>query len=666
MSTFQEIADSSTFILKLVNPKFKIYPQINKKVLIQGSAIFILVVSVLVIIGWLFKIRMLLSIVPGAPTMKFNTALSFLIVGSIIFLYLKKKKSSMVITLLSILLCSVSIFTLFPYFFELRFNIDNLIVSDRYSRKFPGRMSIATTICFLVFSTASLGKLSKVKSFQKISDLLVLGIGIVSLQVIVTYILQILAKSSVLVFNSMAIHTAILFLLISIAFSAMSSKGGYTYLLYENHTGSKLARTLVPFVIMLPICLSFLLLFVLNNEWITTDVSISLYTIAYTVLSLLYLYHLTNRLNKADIKKKQLESSLYNTNQELMQFKYALDKSSIVMINDPRGIIEYVNDKFCEISKFTREEILGKSEKVLRSGHHSKNFHRKMYETISNGEVWLGGVKKMDKYGVYYWVQTAVIPFKNKSGDIYQYLTIGQDITRHKWLSSQYENLKLKTKEMEQFTYIASHDLQEPLRTVKGMSNILQQEYSNKLDKDGNACLEYITSATDRMSHLIKALLDYSRIGIHQKREKIDCNEVIDIVCKDLAIIIKETKTVITVDPLPTLLVYPMEFRLLLQNLVSNAIKFRQENKTPKIHIGSEKKDKTILFSVKDNGIGIEKKHKRIIFAIFKRLHSLDEFEGTGIGLAHSEKIVHLHGGEIWVDSKLGEGSTFYFTIPLI
>lgn len=568
------------------------------------------------------------------------------------FLYAGKEKNTLYLGVISGLLLGGSVLTLAPYFFNVSFSIDTLFVPDPYSTTFPGRMARATGICFLIYSLAVFGKLSGLKYVQKTADFLAVAIGVISLQVIVTYILQINAISSVLIFNSMAIHTAVLLLLTSFVFYTISKRNESDTVARQPHAGSKLARNLIPFVIALPIVLSFSLIYILNKNWLSTDVSISLYTITYIVLSLLYMYTVTGRLNKADIVREQLERSLFNTNQELMQFKYALDASSIVMITDTEGIITYVNDKFCEISKCKREEAIGTSEKAFRSGHHSKNFHRKMFEQISNGMVWSGGVKKKDLNGNLFWIQTAVVPFKDEKGNVYQYLTIGQDISRQKWLATQYESLKLKTKEMEQFTYIASHDLQEPLRTVRGMSNILQKEYTEKLDKDGTLCVDYIAEATDRMSELIKALLDYSRIGIHQKRKRIDCNTLIDIVLTDLSVSIQEANATVTHDQLPSLLVYPIEFRLLLQNLISNAIKFRKKDEAPKVHVSSVKKDQVVTFSVKDNGIGIEEKYSRTIFAIFKRLHAKDEFEGTGIGLAHCEKIVHLHGGDIWVTSE--------------
>ena len=196
------------------------------------------------------------------------------------------------------------------------------------------------------------------------------------------------------------------------------------------------------------------------------------------------------------------------------------------------------------------------------------------------------------------------------------------------------------------------------------MIGILQEQYSSQLDEDAKLALNFMTEATDRMSELIKGLLDYSRIGGGQELMTFDSNETISVITKDLATIMESTNTIITKDKLPILKAYSTEVRLLFQNLISNAIKFQKDGVLPKIHISAQEDNDYWKFSVKDNGIGIPEKDSRNVFAIFQRLNKRNDYEGTGIGLAHCEKIVHLHGGEIWVDSKINEGSIFYFTIP--
>jgi signal transduction histidine kinase len=218
-------------------------------------------------------------------------------------------------------------------------------------------------------------------------------------------------------------------------------------------------------------------------------------------------------------------------------------------------------------------------------------------------------------------------------------------------------------KELEQFAYISSHDLQEPLRTITNYVGLFQDKYKGKLDKDADKYLEFIDGATNRMKILIKEVLDYSRIGHDKPKVNIDCNQVLQDIMNDLSLTIHETNTIIKADRLPVIFGYP-EIKSLFQNLIINAVKYRKNETQPVINISVKDITDEWLFAFKDNGIGIDKDYHERIFDIFQKLHSQKQYPGTGIGLAVCKKIVEIHGGKIGVDSEPGKGSTFYFTIP--
>jgi len=220
-----------------------------------------------------------------------------------------------------------------------------------------------------------------------------------------------------------------------------------------------------------------------------------------------------------------------------------------------------------------------------------------------------------------------------------------------------------KNKELEQFAYVASHDLQEPLRTTSGFVELLQKEYRGRLDGNADKYLDYIVQASDRMKILIKDLLDYSRIGREKQSKEVDCNKLLNEVLADLHTIIKEGGATIHRENLPMMHAYPTELKLLFQNLIANSIKFRRPGAPSEIFISAVKEKAFWRFSFRDNGIGIDPSFQERIFIIFQRLHNRTEYEGSGIGLAHCKKIVELHGGTIGVTSKPGEGSDFHFTI---
>lgn len=225
------------------------------------------------------------------------------------------------------------------------------------------------------------------------------------------------------------------------------------------------------------------------------------------------------------------------------------------------------------------------------------------------------------------------------------------------------QELQNKNRELEQFAYIASHDLEEPLRTITGFVHLFRKQYHGKIDATADKYLDFIVQSSERMKMLIRDLLDYSKLGQEKKLQMTDCNQVMEEVLADLQKIIHETNTEIHAEALPVLQVYPTEFKLLLQNLITNAIKFRKHGETPRIRIASDNLSGYWKFTVSDNGIGIEKKHQERIFSIFQRLHSRTEYQGSGIGLAHCQKIVEMHRGRIYVQSEFGKGSIFIFTL---
>ncbi len=226
--------------------------------------------------------------------------------------------------------------------------------------------------------------------------------------------------------------------------------------------------------------------------------------------------------------------------------------------------------------------------------------------------------------------------------------------------------LKSKNEELEQFAYATAHDLQEPLRTITGFIDVLEKktsENSRALGGEERQYLNFIKSAATRMKNQIDGLLDHSRIGRRKEKLSININLLLSDIVEDLQQKIKETSAIIDIADMPIIKGYKMEMRLLFLNLLTNALKFSRRGIDPHIQVRCKEEDVQWVFSVKDNGLGIADEHKERIFKIFIRLKPREDYEGTGIGLAQVKKIVDLHNGDVQVDSKLGSGSTFRFTI---
>lgn len=226
------------------------------------------------------------------------------------------------------------------------------------------------------------------------------------------------------------------------------------------------------------------------------------------------------------------------------------------------------------------------------------------------------------------------------------------------------ENLARSNAELEQFAYVASHDLQEPLRAVSGCVQILQKRYHDQLDAYAGELIGHTVAGAARMQTLIHDLLAFSRIGTRGKEfEPTECNAVVNQALANLAVAVKESAAQVTVADLPTVQADATQLTHLFQNLIGNAVKYRGE-RAVEIHVAADRQQTGWRFRVRDNGIGIAPEYFARIFVIFQRLHTRKEYTGTGIGLAICKKVVERHGGRIWLESEPGNGSTFFFTLP--
>jgi PAS domain S-box-containing protein len=328
-----------------------------------------------------------------------------------------------------------------------------------------------------------------------------------------------------------------------------------------------------------------------------------------------------------------------------------------------------VNRPLCGILRFREDELIGRSVKEI-SHPDDRDVTDAQRAQVRAGERESVRFEKryIRKDGSTVWVSLGVALVRGAGGAPQYEIAMFDDITERKQaeaaLHEAHEELKRSNSDLEQFAYVASHDLQEPLRMVSSYTQLLGRRYGEKFDADAKEFMAYIVDGAARMQQLIQDLLAYSRVGTKDKDFKpVELAKPLRRAIANLKAAIDESGAAVTHDPLPTLVADEVQLAQLFQNLVGNALKFRSAC-APRIHVGVSEKGGGFEFEVRDNGIGIEPQYFERIFMVFQRLHNKSEYPGTGIGLAICKKVVERHGGQMRVESKPGEGSAFIFTLP--
>lgn len=357
------------------------------------------------------------------------------------------------------------------------------------------------------------------------------------------------------------------------------------------------------------------------------------------------------------------EQNLFKKSKEVKDIKAALDEAAIVSISNRKGKLTYVNDNFCSVSKFDKEELIGNKQPNM-AAFFETDFGKQILENIYNGTIWKGEVRHKAKDGTYYWENKTIVPFLNNRGIPYQYISIGTDITDRKNaeenLIAALNSLEKKNRELDEYAHVVSHDLKSPLRAIYNLSEWIVIDMPELPQKvKGN--FDLLRSRVSRMENLINGVLEYSRIGrVEIEKESVDLNDLLEQLVDS---IVPNNFEVSIGTNFPVVLAERILLQQVFTNLISNAVKHNDKS-LGKIECTYQSLTDFHEFTIKDNGPGIAETYQQKVFKVFQTIEARDVRESTGIGLSIVKKIVEEKGGVVYIKSQEGAGCSFILTIP--
>ena len=635
----------------------------------RTSSILIAILGILMLLGWIFNISIFESPGPSFSTVKSDLALCFVLIGLSLWLLQTKvinKHNQKIVYILAGIVVLMGVLTLIEYIFSFNIGIDQILFKETpgaINTLYPNRMEFIAALNISLIGIAIL-LLSKGIKKHEPAQYLGIAVGILSLMAFMGYIYHISNHYMDYNYTETAIYAAILFLLVSSSILFTHPDKGIMQSLTGTGLGSTFAWRLIPASIVTALLLGYFHLLGQQDGFYDTPFETTALVISMILILLVIIWININSLNKIDYKHRESEEDVKKLTNIVNSSKDAIISGSL------NSLISSWNRGAEKIYGYSAHEMIGNPISNLMSPSEWKKFSKLEEEVKKGKSIGPYEAKRLKNDGTEMYVSVTLSPIKNYEEKITGIAIIARDISKRKKIEGELKDtiaeLKRSNYELQQFAYITSHDLQEPLRAIASFAQLLERRYKNRLDSDADEYIDFVVDSAVRMKEMIQGLLYYSRVGTRgEKFRLINAEKALKDALSNLKLVIKENKAKITYDKLPVLTADKGQLIQLFQNLIENAIKFKKPDIPPQIHISSRKDKEMYIFSVTDNGIGMEPQYTGKIFEVFKRLHTIDEYKGAGIGLAISKRIIERHMGKIWVESELNRGSTFYFSIPL-
>ena len=633
------------------------------------------------LMAWLLQLKTF--VYPEWYTLKANTSLCLVLLGGALWLALAVRSTARPLRsgqFLSAMAVLIALATLAQYVLDRDLGIDEFLAHDIVDTGNPGRMSIETAGTIVLIGTAIALLETGFARRWLIAPLTVSAAMIASL-IVLGHLFEVPRITHQGDSARMSLVSGFTFFVLALGTLLAVAETGPAWLIWRPTIGGARLRGRLPFAVLIPAVLGAVQHFGVKEGWFTIEVGATLLVFAIVWSLLALLIWEASHLWKAE-----------SANQLFGQLIEGVQDYAIFTLH-ANGIVSSWNEGAEHMTQYKADEIIGRhiltfySPEDLRNGGPDDE----LAAAARNGRVEREGWRAR-KDGSRFWASAITTAMRDPDGRLTGYSRITRDLTdrrrdeeqlrrlnveleakvnertrelalRNQELIRSIKELKRSNEELEQFAYVASHDLQEPLRMVANYTQLLARHYQGQLDEEADEFIGYAVEGAKRMQVLINDLLFFSRVGTRAKVfEPVDLDEVLESTLHDLEMAIEESGARVTCDDLPVVLGDKSQIGQLLLNIIGNAIKFRGAV-PPVVHVSAQRSDEGWQIAVTDNGIGIAPEHQQRIFVIFQRLHARTEYEGTGIGLAVCKRIVERHGGRITVDSAPGEGSRFSFTL---
>jgi len=662
------------------------------------AAVLAVLTGILVLFGWTFDIEPLKRIAVGLVAVNPITAVGLLLSGYSLWSLRRPRSYSASIGAGRVAAVAVLLVGAVRFMGYARpgwdCGIDQILFGSKLgvdSTGIPNRMAPNTAVLFILLG-ASLALLDcRVRMRMYPAEAIALLGTVLAVIASLGYAFGVQSMYGVRAFIPMALPTAITFLVLFIGVATARPSEGWMATMTSPHLGGFAARRLLPGAIVITLTLSWLRLQAQEVGLFDTEFGVAMMAAVLIALLSALVWWSARLLNRVDVQHQNAQQSLHSLHDELQQ-KHALVETVIESAGD--GIVVADREgRFLFWNKAAREIVgLGPTD-VSPDGwqEHYGVFRADGTTPFPPEEVALrlaiAGQSVSEQVQFLRnpqipdgkWVSVSARPLRDASGQSLGGVVVFRDITERyrahehlrafnveleKRVVERTTDLTRAVAELQQFAYVASHDLQEPLRMVTSYLQLLERRYRSQLDADADEFIHFAVDGANRMKQLISDLLDYSRVERKGGRPVLlDSGHVAREAIENLKVAIEETGADIRIGELPEILADPTQLRQVFQNLLGNAIKFHGEA-PPRIQISAAREGESWTFSVRDNGIGIDPQHSQRIFEVFQRLHARHEYPGTGIGLAVCKKIIERLGGRIWVESEPGRGANFKFTLP--